>query len=146
MGEGLLALLRAAHGLAAAIWLGVSLVGALAPSALTVIRARGWSLRTVAQVALWALVVTGAVLMLDRLADPAVSTLYVALLGLKLALVGAMGMLGLLAPRGAGAGEPNGGWRWLPLLQRERVLLGLGLGAFVLGSLLTSAYESALRG
>jgi hypothetical protein len=145
VGEGLLALLRAAHGLAAAVWLGVSLVGALAPPALAAIRARGWSLRTIAQVSLWALVVTGAVLMLDRLADPAVSTLYVVLLGLKLALVGAMGVLGLLAPAMAAAGAERG-WRWLTPLLRERVLLGLGLGAFALGSLLTSTYESALRG
>jgi xanthine/uracil permease len=145
MGDGLLALLRVAHGLTAAVWLGISLVAVLSPPALAAARAAGGlSLRGVAQTALWALVVSGAILMLDRLADPAVSTLYVALLGLKLALVAAMGLLGLIAPA---AGPDESGWRrWLGGARRERVLLGLGVGAYVLGSLLTSAYEAVLRG
>ena len=145
MGDGLLALLRVAHGLTAAVWLGVSLVGVLSPAALVAARTSGGlSLRGLAQTALWALVVSGAILMLDRLADPAVSTLYVVLLGLKLALVAAMGLLGLTAPT---AGPDEAGWRrWLRGARRERILLGLGVGAYVLGSLLTSAYEAVLRG
>lgn len=135
MGEGLLAVLRAAHGLTAAVWLGVSVVAVLSPAALADARRGGLSLRGLAQASLWALVVTGAILMLDRLADPAVSTLYVVLLGAKLALVAAMGLLGLGVAARALKGE-----------RRERVLLALGLGAFVLGSLLTSAYEAVLRG
>jgi xanthine/uracil permease len=145
MGDGLLALLRVAHGLTAAIWLGVSLVGVLSPAALVAARtAGGLSLRGLAQTALWALVVSGVILMLDRLADPAVSPLYVVLLGLKLALVAAMGLLGLVPP----ADRPGeAGWRhWLGGVRRERVLLGLGVGAYALGSLLTSAYEAVLRG
>ena len=119
MGEGIIALLRVAHGLTAAVWLGISLVAVLSPPALAAARsAGGLSLRGVAQTALWALVVSGAILMLDRLADPAVSTLYVALLGLKLALVAAMGLLGLVGPslRPDDPGwrrwlEPTSGWR-----------------------------------
>ena len=132
MGDGLLALLRVAHGLTAAVWLGVSLVGALSPAALVAARTSGGlSWRGLAQTALWALVVSGAILMLDRLADPAVSTLYVALLGLKLALVAAMGLLGLMAPT---AGPDEAGWRrWLHGARRERILLVLGVGAYVLG-------------
>src|SRR5581483_3716524 len=100
MGEVLLALIRVAHGLTAAVWLGLSLVGLWSPSILGAARAGGgWSLWAVAQTSLWALVVTGAVLMLDRLADPsAVSTVYVALLGLKLAAVALMGLIGLVVP------------------------------------------------
>jgi hypothetical protein len=142
MGEALLAALRAAHGLVAAVWLGLSLVGVLSPGALAAIRAGGWSLQAIAQVSLWALIVTGAILMLDRLSDPAVSTVYVVLLGVKLALVGAMGLLGLAGPF---EGAPPVG-RWLRAPRRQRLLLALGLGAFVLGSLLTSAYEAVLRG
>jgi hypothetical protein len=144
MDDGLLALLRVAHGLTAAIWLGVSLVGVLSPAALAAARASGGlSLRALAQTSLWALVVTGAILMLDRLADPSVSTLYVVLLGIKLALVAGMGLLALVAPADAAAV----GWRrWLTARRRERALLGLGIGAYVLGSLLTSAYEAVLRG
>jgi hypothetical protein len=139
MDQGLLALLRVAHGLTAAVWLGVSLVGVLSPEALRGARARGaWAPRAVAQAALWALVLTGVVLMLDRLADPAVSPLYVALLGLKLALVAGMGLLALVPPSAAGG-------RLSPA-RREQVLLALGVGAYALGSLLTSAYEAVLRG
>lgn len=146
MGEVLLALLRVAHGLTAAVWLGLALVGAWNPALLTATRrAGGWSGRTIAQTALWALVVTGAVLMLDRLADPsAISGPYVALLGLKLSSVAALGLLGLVPP----APEPSGGAprrSWLTRARRERLLLALGLAAFVLGSLLTSAYEAAVR-
>lgn len=150
MADTLLALMRAAHGLAAALWLGVSVVGVLSPAALASARAGGLSLRALGRVSLGALVVTGAVLMLDRLADPAIGTLYVALLGLKLALVGAMGLVALALPAPA-AGNPaalagSGGRlaRWAAL-GRERLLLALGLGAFVLGSLLTSVYESLSR-
>ena len=149
MAELLLALIRAAHGLTAAVWLGLSLVAVFSPDVLAAARARGaWSPRTVAQTALWALVVSGAVLTLERLADPsAVSSTYVALLAAKLACVAAMGLLGLVPPAPAAAQRrPSPGDRgWLARARRERVLLGLGLGAFILGSLLTSAYEAALR-
>jgi hypothetical protein len=146
--DGLLALMRGAHALTAAIWLGVSLVGVLSPGALDAARASGaWAPRAVAQTSLWALVVTGAVLMLDRLADPTVSPLYVLLLGLKLACVAAMGLLALVpsAPERA-TGRRPAGRGWLTRLRRERVLLALGLAAFILGTLLTSAYEAVLRG
>src|SRR5579883_2399025 len=90
MGDVLLALLRAAHGLTAAVWLGLALVGVWNPALLNAARgAGGWSPRAVAQTSLWALVITGAVLMLDRLADPSgASSLYVGLLGVKLACWG----------------------------------------------------------
>jgi hypothetical protein len=146
MGEVLLALLRVAHGLTAAIWLGLALVGAWDPALLRAARARGgWSARAVAQTSLWALVITGAALMLDRLADPSgVSGTYVALLGVKLAAVAGMGLLGIAAP--ASEGPDDAGRRpWMTRGRRERLLLGLGLAAFVLGSLLTSAYETAVR-
>ena len=181
MGDVLLALMRVAHGLAAALWLGVSVVGLLSPPALAAARAGGLSLGALAQGSMWALVVSGAVLMLDRLADPSVSTLYVALLGLKLALVLTMGLLALVPPLPDGVRPPAHGhhvrreqpprrllgralgrrieawWErgerilarpraWLTRARRERTLLALGLGAFVLGSLLTSAYEAVLRG
>ncbi len=146
MDDGLLALLRVAHGLTAAIWLGISIVGVLSPAALAAARASGGlSLRALAQTSLWVLVVTGAILMLDRLADPSVSTLYVALLGLKLALVAGMGLLALVAPVAAGASGVPSWRRWLTATGRERALLAFGLGAYVLGSLLTSAYEAVLR-
>ena len=148
MGEALLALLRLAHGLTAAVWVGFALVGAWNPGLLAATRsAGGWSARAVAQTSLWALVITGAILMLDRLADPSgVSGLYVAFLGIKLACVAAMGVLGLVPPApepppGAAARQP-----WLTRARRERTLLALGLAAFILGSLLTSAYEAAVRG
>jgi hypothetical protein len=141
MGEGLLAGIRASHGLVAAIWVGVSLVGVLSPAALRTLRAGGWSLQTLAQVALGALVVTGAILMLDRLADPAVGTLYVWLLAVKLAAVAGLGLLGLAEP----FEQEIWARRWLAPPRRQRLLLGLGLAAYVLGSLLTSAYEAVLR-
>ena len=148
MGEGLLALLRAAHGLTAAVWLGVSLVAVLSPGTLEAARAAGaWAPRAMAQTSLWALIVTGAILMLDRLSDPSVSPLYVGLLAFKLALVAAMGLLGFVLPAAeADSITPHRQRRWLTRARRERVLLALGLGAFVLGSLLTSAYEAVLRG
>jgi hypothetical protein len=147
MGEALLALLRVAHGLTAAVWVGFALVGAWNPELLAATRgAGGWSARAVAQTSLWALVITGAVLMLDRLADPSgVSSLYVAFLGIKLGCVAAMGLLGLVpsAPEPTPATAPRR--PWLTRARRERLLLALGLAALVLGSLLTSAYEAAVR-
>ena len=145
----MLAVMRVAHGLTAAVWLGVSLVGVLSPGALEAARASGaWVPRAVAQTSLWALVVTGAILMLDRLADPNVSPLYVLLLGVKLACVAGMGLLALapaaVEPGSTAHGPARRGW--LSRSRRERLLLALGLGAFVLGSLLTSAYEVDLRG
>ena len=75
MGEALLAALRAAHGLTAAVWVGFALVGAWDPALLAATRgAGGWSARAVAQSSLWALVITGAVLMLDGSPTPAAST------------------------------------------------------------------------
>ncbi len=147
--DGLLVLMRVAHALTAAVWLGVSLVAVLSPGALDAARASGaWAPRAVAQTSLWALVVTGAILMLDRLADPAVSPLYVFLLGLKLACVAAMGLLALVppAPEPASHAWWAAGHGWLTRGRRERVLLALGLAAFSLGTLLTSAYEATLRG
>jgi hypothetical protein len=149
MTDSLLALMRAAHGLTAAVWLGVSLVGVLSPGALEAARASGaWAPRAVAQTSLWALVVTGAVLTLDRLADPTISGFYVVVLGIKLACVAGMGLLALVPPA---APPPPGaraapGRAWLTRERRERLLLALGLAALVLGSLLTSAYEAVLRG
>ncbi|HLI28823.1 MAG TPA: hypothetical protein VKZ60_17295 [Chloroflexota bacterium] len=144
----LLAVIRAAHGLTAAVWVGVSLAGVLSPDWLAAARARGRvSLRGLAQFALWALVATGALLTLQRLADPAISTLYVVLLAAKLGVVAAMGLAAVVLPASPPGGRPLTGWRQaLAGRQRERVLLGLGLGAYVLGSLLTSAYEAVLRG
>jgi hypothetical protein len=148
MGDALLGLLRAAHGLTAAVWLGLALVGAWNPALLSAARgAGGWSARAVAQTSWWALLVTGAALMLDRLADPSgVSGPYVALLGLKLGCVAAIGVLGMV---GSAADSRSGAERaqgWRSRMPRERVLLGLGLVAFELGSILTSVYEAALRG
>ncbi len=143
---GLLALMRAAHGVTAAIWLGISFVGVLAPGALDGERFRGaWAPRIVARTSLWALVVSGAILVLDRLADPNVSLLYVALLGVKLGLVAAMGLLALASPAPAAQTPPHGRFGWITRVRQQRVLLALGLGAYVLGSLLTSAYEAVLR-
>jgi hypothetical protein len=146
MSEALLGLLRAAHGLTAAVWLGLALVGAWNPELVVAARgAGGWSARAVAQTAWWALLVTGAALMLDRLADPSsVSGPYLALLGLKLGCVAAIGILGLIAPAEPSA-QSTHARAWLTRGRRERLLLGLGLAAFVLGSLLTSAYEAAVR-
>jgi hypothetical protein len=58
-----------------------------------------------------------------------------------------MGLLALVPP----AAPPPGaraapGRAWLTRARRERLLLALGLVAFALGSLLTSAYEAVLRG
>ena len=49
-----------------------------------------------------------------------------------------MGLLALVPPSAAGGR--------LPPARRERALLALGVGAYALGSLLTSAYEAVLRG
>jgi xanthine/uracil permease len=143
MSEGLLALLRLAHGLTAAVWLGVSLVAVWSPDALAEARRRmGFSLRGLAQTSLWALVLTGAILTLDRLADPSISGLYIAVLALKLALVAAIALLGRVPPA-----VDATGWRgWLAAPRRDRTLLALGFGAYALGSLLTSVYEVILRG
>jgi hypothetical protein len=56
-----------------------------------------------------------------------------------------MGLLGLVSPGPPPADRRAASRPWLTRARRERLLLALGLAAFVLGSLLTSAYEAALR-
>lgn len=148
-GDVLVVLARLAHMLAAAAWVGGGIVyatvGRPAPSA----GARSFS--WLARVCGWVLVLSGAVLTVDRLTGEPASAVYAGLLAAKLALaVAAFVLAGSMLPRalvrrragGALLAAPPRGW-----LRSHMVVLWLGIGVYVLGAALSVLYtrELALR-
>lgn len=143
-------ILRLAHGLAAAVWVGGGAYYLLAvrPN----VRSRGdeesralgaavqrefgeW-----ASVATIVMIATGVILMFERLSGGQGTAVYVALLAVKVvAAVAAFWMTGVLRPsRGGTRGRRTG------KLDTAWVVLGLSTLAFLLGALLTTLYPADL--
>jgi uncharacterized membrane protein len=141
-------LMRTAHIVAGAAWIGGSIfyLVALLPS----LRAGGAEPAIGAQVAvrfrqlvnicMGVLLVTGVYLAFDRLASSAVGVAYVVVLAAKITVALAMFALAVYqAQEGIGRLRARRGplWKAVP-----RLILALGLLAFLLGALLTGIFES----
>jgi uncharacterized membrane protein len=155
LAEPLQVFLLWAHALAAAAWLGGSLFYAVAlypaleevgstPDRWSLIAVSTREFREIVRLAILVFVVTGAVLAFSRLSLPRISTSYVAVLGVKVALSLWMfwlaGRLGL--PRGSGAARP----RWLVAwwLRPQYLILELGTIVYLLSVVLRVLYEQVL--
>ncbi|MBX6340835.1 MAG: copper resistance protein CopD [Thermomicrobiaceae bacterium] len=143
-------LLRLAHALAAAAWLGGGAYYAV------VLRprlkdadevTRAWAIAAQKEFGEWAsvttlvMIATGAVLMFDRLADGRGTVVYVSLLGVKIVsavlafwLVGALGRRRSRARGGTGK----------PKIDRTWLVLALGTVAFAIGVVLSSVYPTGV--
>lgn len=149
--------MRTVHLVAAATWVGGSIfyLAALAPG----LRAGGPAPAVAGQVAAYfrklvnvcmgVLLLTGVYLTFDRLSTITVGVAYLVVLGLKIAVALAMFGLALYqAQEGASRlrakapGTARGPlWQAVP-----RLILALGLLAFVLGALLTTLFERTVAG
>lgn len=135
--------MRAAHTGATAIWMGGGLFYLLARAQLRqTATGAAWEAysrmaRMLVSRSFAVLVASGAYLVFDRLANPRLGAAYVAVLGLKLALVAAIvGLIGIR--RTPGRRSPTQAGR----LEPQRVALMLGAGAMVLGVILAFMYEA----
>ncbi len=140
-GDLLLVVVRVGHQLAAAAWVGGALVYALVgrPAPGTGARSFSW----LVGICTWVLALSGGVMTVDRLvATQEASTLYVALLVLKVVLALAMFILaGTLVP--SAVARLRLGQR--PSLgQRPFLVLYMGIGVYVVGALLAVTYTRAL--
>jgi putative copper export protein len=137
----LLIVMRLAHLLAAAGWVGGAIAYAVAgrPAPGAGVRPFSW----LAGLCTWILFLSGAALTADRLAGAPTGSLYVAVLALKVGLAIAMVLVaGALAPSAAArlrprlapsARRPRSGPLWL---SRPYVVLGLGVAIYALGAVL----------
>lgn len=141
-------ILRLAHGLAAAIWVGggAYYLLALRPNVRNAGDEHSRALAGAVQkefgewaaVATIVMVASGVILMFERLSGGQGTTIYVVLLGIKvLAAVAAFWMTGVLRPsrsvrRPGGTGKLDTAW----------LVLGMSIVAFLLGALLTTIYPA----
>jgi putative copper export protein len=142
-------LMRSLHTLAAAVWVGGSMIylGVIIP-ALRVsppapeVGARIAALfRRAVNACIGVLVVSGAYLTFDRLSSGAVGTLYVVLLIAKVAAAAAMMLLAAFQAQEARRPRKYRGKLWT---LAPRWILGLGLLTFALGAALTVAFDGSL--
>ncbi|MPZ13653.1 MAG: hypothetical protein GEU73_04395 [Chloroflexi bacterium] len=141
----LLGALRLAHAVAAATWIGGTLVFALAPPAARSADAAPaiWrAYRDALRLSIGVFVATGAILAVQRLSSAPVPPTYVAVLAVKVALGVRMFMLGrrLGVPRPQGAGSRA--WWAGP----EGQVLFLGVIVYGLAVALRWIYEETIRG
>ena len=137
VGETLLGLLRLAHALAAALWVGSALVYALTRSA-TVERPSSLLLRETFGAGVAVFVLTGTVLAFERLSSAPVPPTYPAVLAVKVTL--GVWMFSLARKMGAvGPTTPPPG---VPL---EWQLAGVGMVIYALAIALRAIYEGAIR-
>lgn len=147
-GDLLVVLARVAHLLTAGIWVGGAIVYAVSGRPAPGIGARPF--RWLVGICLWALAISGALLLADRLTETRTTALYVALLAAKLVLVGLMVLAsGALAPsavarlRRRSLGDTPGAERshWL---RGPYLVLWLGVGVYALGAAMAVSYVRAL--
>ncbi|HEY3079827.1 MAG TPA: hypothetical protein VGM69_07945 [Chloroflexota bacterium] len=149
-GDVLLVLVRATHLLAAAAWVGGAIAYAVSgrPAPGTGARPFSWIVR----LCTWALMLSGAAMVVDRLVIAATSPFYLGGLGLKVGLAIAMFVLaGSLVPSAARprlarrptppAARTPGRPAWLTT---PYLILELGVVVYVLGAVLAVAYTRAL--
>lgn len=144
----LLIAVRAAHLLAAAAWVGGALAYAVGGPPASGAGRRAFS--RLVGICIWVLIVSGAILTVDRLANARASSLYVTLLALKILLAVGMFLIArLLAPPSsrrrpapAGAPAPPTGWRlWLT---PPYLLLVMGVAIYAIGAGLAIVYVRSI--
>jgi uncharacterized membrane protein len=140
-------ILRLAHGLAAAVWVGGGAYYVLAVRPAVRNReddeSRAFAAEVQREFGEWASVATlvmvasGVILMFERLSGGQGTTVYVGLLALKIvAAVAAFWMTGVLRPSSGRRRRRTG------KLDTAWVVLGLSAGAFLIGALLTTIYPA----
>jgi hypothetical protein len=141
-----------AHAMAAVAWVGGCLFYAavLNPAmeevgptpertALFVVATREF--REVVKLAILVFVVTGAILAVDRLSVPHVTTLYAVVLAIKISLsIGMFWLAGRLGPRPGGTSSKTRAW-WL---RPQYLILELGTIVYLLSEVLRLLYEQSL--
>ena len=140
--------MRSAHLVAAAAWLGGSVFYLLVllpslrvggPAAPGVAKHAAALFRRLVNVCMGVLLVTGVYLIFDRLTSVDVGTAYLVTLGLKIVVALALFALALYqAQEGAVLLRSGRGALWKAA---PRLILALGLLAFLLGALLTGLFE-----
>jgi putative copper export protein len=134
--------LRVAHALAAAIWLGGTLVYMLVEAPVRAAVGPGvWrGFREALKAGIGIFVVTGALLTMERLSSAALPPTYFAVLAVKVAL----GISMFLVARRIGAptadGLPPGFWS-----RAEVRVLALGVVVYALAAALKAIYEETIR-
>ncbi len=135
IGELLLGVVRLAHALAAATWVGGAVIFATAPTlgkALAGDDAR--RIRDVLRAGVAVFVLTGAIMTVERLGSAPVPPTYFAVLAVKIGLAAWM----FAVARGAGRSQTRGA-------DLSRQLLALGVLIYALAMVLRSIYEHAIR-
>lgn len=145
-------ILRLAHGLAAAVWVGGGAYYVLAvrpalgrnddPGARQLAGSVQREFGEWASVATLVMIASGVVLMFERLTGGQGTTVYVSLLVVKVgAAVAAFWMTGVFRPSRRGSRPRRSGY-----LDSAWIVLGLSALAFLLGALLTTLYPVTLGG
>jgi putative copper export protein len=137
----LVAILRLAHALAAALWVGGTLTFALVDrSAQGRLSSASWrGFREALRAGIGVFVATGAILTLERLSSAPLPPTYFAVLGTKVLL--GIWMFFLARQIGAGSLATGRAWWSTP----EARILGLGVVIYGLAIALKSIYEDTIR-
>ncbi|HZT06661.1 MAG TPA: hypothetical protein VFC51_06490 [Chloroflexota bacterium] len=137
--ELLIGILRLAHAITAATWVGGTLTYALVRSSVAPPDSAAWrGFREILRAGIGVFVVTGVVLSVERLSSAALPPIYVALLAVKVAL--AIWMFREARRLGAGTQPARPWWRG-----PEGRVLALGLAIYGLAVALKSVYEETIR-
>ncbi len=135
IGELLLGVVRLAHALAAATWVGGAVIFALAPALGKALASEdGRRIRDVLRAGVAVFVVTGAIMTADRLGSAPVPPTYFAVLAVKIGLSAWM----FAVARDAGVSQARG-------TDPSRRLLMLGVLIYALALVLRSIYEHAIH-
>ncbi|MGH2458243.1 MAG: hypothetical protein ACRDIY_05180 [Chloroflexota bacterium] len=146
-----------AHAMAAVAWVGGSLFYVVAlnpaldrvgrtPERLSLLSAVGIEFREVVRLSILVFVVTGVILAVTRLSQPRITTAYVGVLGVKVALsVWMFWLAGRLGKRR----EPGGAGPWSRLgsiwwLRPQYLILGLGTIIYLLSVVLRVLFDQTL--
>lgn len=143
------------HTLAAAFWVGGGLVYLLVirPAARRAEGARtlAGEFRSLVDIAVIAMVITGVVLAFDRLTSQHAGVAYAAVLGVKLALtLGMFWLAGVIRRRrprpaspAAASSTPKTGWR--ALMDAANQVVAIGVVVFLLSTVMQALFEQALQ-
>jgi hypothetical protein len=137
----LVAALRLAHALAAALWIGGTLTYALVDrSTRADMGAGAWrGFREALRAGIGVFVVTGAILTMERLSSAALPPTYFAVLGIKVLF----GIWMFFLARQIGAESIAAGRKWWT--RPEAKVLGIGIVIYGLAIALKSIYEDTIR-